>query len=66
MRENWNPYEYPYIFSWGNNSKRLLLKGKRCRVLARGKLNSARVEFENGQVEIISRNALRRDFEFIK
>jgi len=49
-----------YVYGWKNNRKRQALYGKRCRVLARGGMNSALVEFENGQKEIISRNALRR------
>lgn len=52
-----------YIYSWGNNPVRAKLKGKVCRVLARGKMNSALVEFENGEKQIISRNALRRKNE---
>ena len=52
--------EYLYYYAWGNNEKRKLLKGKKCKILKRLKLNSAIVEFENGQREIISRNALRR------
>lgn len=51
---------YPYVYNWHNNEKRATLKGRHCRVLARGALNSALVEFENGQREIISRNALKR------
>ena len=51
---------YPYIYTWGNNPKRLTLKGRKCRVIARGSLNSVGVEFENGQREVISRYALRR------
>ena len=50
-----------YLYVWGNNSKRETLCGRECRVLYRGKPNSAKVEFlDNGQIEIISRNALRR------
>jgi len=49
-----------YIYSWGNNEKRRTMKNRICRVIYRGKMNSALVEFENGQREIISRNALRR------
>ena len=49
-----------YRYTWGNNEKRTMLKGKKCRVIARGKMNSALVEFEGGQREVISRNALRR------
>lgn len=48
-----------YRYAWGNNAKRATLKDRMCRVLARGKMNSALVEFENGQREIVSRNALR-------
>jgi len=49
-----------YIYSWGNNQKRVNLKGKKCRILARGAKNSALVEFDNKQREIISRHALRK------
>lgn len=49
-----------YIYAWKNNPKRELLYRRRCEVLARGGMNSALVEFENGQKELISRNALRR------
>jgi len=49
-----------YIYSWRNNSKRRTLYGRECRVLKRFKMNSAAVEFENGQFEVISRNALRK------
>lgn len=53
--------DYPYVYRWRNNEKRASLYGSACRVLARGALNSALVEFENGQREVISRNALRRE-----
>jgi len=49
-----------YIYAWGNNEKRAELKGRKCVVLARLKMNSVLVEFENGQQEVISRNALRK------
>jgi hypothetical protein len=51
---------YRYVYHWANNAKRAALKGRRCRVVARGAMNSALVEFEDGQREIVSRNALRR------
>jgi len=57
---------YPYIFVWSDKGckwmgqRRAGMQFQRCRVLARGKMNSAMVEFENGQMDIISRNALRR------
>ena len=46
-----------YIYRWNRCGK----KGQRCRVTARGTLNSCRVEFEDGFVMITSRNALRRE-----
>jgi len=50
-----------YWYAWGNNSKRVTLKGRICMVLARMRKNTAVVEFVDcGQVEVISRNALRR------
>jgi len=49
-----------YIYSWGNNEKRKMMKNRTCKVICRGKMNSALVEFKNGQMEIISRNALQR------
>lgn len=52
---------YPYVYKWKNNEKRLTLYGRRFKVLARMKMNSALVEFENGQQEVISRNAIRRE-----
>jgi len=52
--------EQIYIYQWGNNSKRVNLKGRKCRVMRRGKMNSCLVEFENGEREVISRNALRK------
>jgi len=52
--------DYPYIYGWGNNPKRENMKGRRCRVLCRGKMNSCMIEFEDGQRECVSRNALRK------
>lgn len=52
--------EYPYVYGWKNNSKRVTLYGRRFRVIHRGRQNSALVEFENGQREVISRNAIRK------
>lgn len=49
-----------YRYVWGNNSKRATMKGRICKVLWRGGMNSAHIEFvDNGQKEVISRNALR-------
>jgi len=50
-----------YRYCWGNNEKRLTMKGRTCKVLARGKLNSCLIEFtDNRQREVVSRNSLRR------
>ncbi len=50
-----------YVYQWGNNSKRATLKGRTCRVVARGRMNSCMIEFaDNGRREIVSRNALRK------
>ena len=53
-------YDYPYVYSWGNNEKRAGLRGRTCRVVARGRMNSVLVEFEDGRREVVSRYALRR------
>lgn len=52
--------KYPYYYAWKNNSKRAEMYGCHFMVLGRGTMNSALVEFRNGQLEIISRNAMRR------
>jgi hypothetical protein len=50
-----------YRFKWRNNSKRETLYGRIFKVIARGPANSALVEFvDNGQREVISRNAMRK------
>lgn len=50
-----------YIYKWGNNPKRLTMKGRICKCLVRGKMNSCLIEFlDNKQREIISRNALKK------
>jgi len=48
-----------YVYSWGNNPKRKTMRGRIFKLIARGNRNSALIEFENGQREIISRNAMR-------
>ena len=47
-----------YVSRWGK--WRPELKGRRCRVLARGGMNTALVRFEDGTEHVISRNALRK------
>ena len=45
-----------YIYRWDRQGR----KGQTCRVTARGKFNSIRVEFEDGYVMITSGNAIRK------
>lgn len=47
---------FPYVHFW----HRMDRKGQRCDVLARGKMNSCLVKFEDGFTAVTSRNALRR------
>jgi len=49
-----------FVYSWGNNPKRKTMKNRSCQILAKGKKNSALIEFKNGQREIVSRRSLRR------
>jgi len=49
-----------YLYRWRNNTKRATLYRRKCHVIRRGPANSALVEFEDGQREIISRNALQK------
>lgn len=48
--------KFPYVYFW----HRMDRKGQRCAVTARGKMNSCRVEFEDGFKAITSRNAIRK------
>lgn len=49
-----------YIFAWGNNPKRAKLKGRACKLLAAGAMNSVEVIFTDTlEHEIVSRRALR-------
>jgi hypothetical protein len=58
--------DYPYIYHWANLPKigpipeRADHKGKKCRILARGKRNSIQLEFEDGHRTITSGNSIRR------
>ena len=50
-----------YVYSWGNNEKRQTLKGRICELLFCSVGYSACVRFvDNGQIECVSRRALRR------
>jgi hypothetical protein len=50
--------DFDHIWYW--RSRLPERKGQACRVTARGKLNSIRVEFVDGLVVITSRYAVRR------
>ena len=45
-----------YIFRWDRHDR----KGQTCLVLARGKMNSCLIKFEDGYTMVTSRNALQR------
>jgi hypothetical protein len=51
--------DYPYVWAWAVRPTPSR-KGQRCRVLVRGAMNSALVEFEDGYRVVTSRNGLRR------
>lgn len=48
-----------YIYVWGNNPVRAQFKGKRCKILAKGRMNSILLEFENGDKLLTSRYSVR-------
>lgn len=52
--------KFPYRYAWGNNPVRAKLKGKRCRLLASGTMNTVALKFEDGMRVISSRRALRK------
>ena len=54
------PETYPYIWSWRAKPADRDRKGERCRVICRGTMNSALVEFEDGRKFVTSRNGLRK------
>jgi hypothetical protein len=57
------PDEYPYVYAWGPRGGlpgAMSRKGERCRLLTRGAMNSALVEFQDGHRAVVSRNALRK------
>lgn len=53
--------EFPYIWFW--KSRLPERKNQPCKVTARGKMNSIRVEFEDGFTAITSRYAVRKNKE---
>lgn len=48
--------ERVYVFRWDRHGR----KGQRCRVFARGKMNSVGLVFDDGYTMVTSGNALRR------
>lgn len=50
--------DYPLVYRWRKWNPALYMR--RCRVLHRLTMNSALVEFEGGELHVVSRNALRR------
>lgn len=50
------PLDTRYVFRWDRCGR----KGHQCRVIARGRMNSCLLEFEDGWRMVTSRNALRR------
>ena len=53
--------EQLYKYIWGNNAKRKSMKGRLCRLLARGKKNSCKIEFvDNDQQECVSRYSIKK------
>lgn len=53
--------EQLYKYHWANNPVRARMKGRTCRVLVRGKMNSCLIEFiDTGEHCNTSRNALRK------
>lgn len=51
---------FTHVYAWRNNEKRAALFGRPCRVVARGRMGSVLIEFEDGRREVVSRRALRR------
>ena len=50
--------EFDHIWFWKTRLPER--KGQRCRVLARGRMNSIKVQFEDGFIVITSRYAVRK------
>ena len=51
-----HPLDLPYVYRWDRQGR----KGQLCRVTARGKKKSIRVEFADGYVMVSSGYAIRR------
>lgn len=53
--------EYPMVYRWKNNTRRAELYGRRCHIVARGRMGTVQVRFENGETVFTSWRALRAD-----
>ncbi len=51
-------YSWRLAILWGPQGSPLF--GRRCRIVARGALNSRLIEFDNGERHVVSGNSLRR------
>jgi hypothetical protein len=51
---------FDHIWFWNPRMGEKTRKGKRCRVLKRGKRNSIMVELEDGEIVIASRYSIRK------
>ena len=51
---------YDHVYVWGNNAKRAAYRGRACGVVARGRMRSVLIEFENGERTVTSARAIRR------
>lgn len=51
---------FPYVWAWRSRPVDHDRRGERCRVVCRGTMNSALVEFADGARFVTSRNGLRR------
>jgi hypothetical protein len=48
--------EQMYVYRWNRMDR----KGQRCRIVARGKMNTVQIEFEDGFIAFVSGNSLRK------
>jgi hypothetical protein len=51
---------FTHVYAWRNNERRAALYGRRCRIVAAGRMGTVLVEFENGERVTTSHRALRR------
>ena len=49
-----------HVYTWGNNEVRARYYGRRCEIVARLKHNSVVLRFEDGDMLVTSRYAVRR------